>query len=356
MRSNAVLVIGGTTSAVLKMAQELGTKKPFRDNPQQFQVPTLIVDEASMMVFPHFLSLATLVRTDGEIMLAGDHRQLAPIVVHDWDAEERPPVLIYQPYVSAYQAVQNLKENTELSDAKIQRSALNFTFRLPPVIRELISRIYQLDNIELEGYSQNSEEIINEVTEGSWERVWENSNGLYLVLHDERQSKRSNPLEVDIIEQIINAGGEIPNNSIAIVTPHRAQRTLLKTRLADYYSEEEEKEVNVIDTVERLQGGERPTVIVSATASDPSAISKNVEFILDLNRSNVAFSRTQERLIVVCSDTLLDHIPPEFEHYESAMLWKSLRAICSQLIVTESIDGHKVKIFTPPLDFVNSIK
>ncbi len=209
MRLNAVLVIGGTTSAILKMAQELGTKKPFRDNPQLFQVATLIVDEASMMVFPHFLSLATLVKSDGEIMLAGDHRQLAPIVAHDWDGEERPPVLIYQPYVSAYQAVQNLKENTELSNAKIQRSALKFTFRLPPVIRELISRIYQLDNIELEGYPQNSEEIVTEVTEGSWERVWENSNGLYLVLHDERQSKRSNPLEVNIIEQIINAGGEI---------------------------------------------------------------------------------------------------------------------------------------------------
>ncbi len=124
--------------------------------------------------------------------------------------------------------------------------------------------------------------------------------------------------------------------------------------MTDYYSEEEEKEVDVIDTVERLQGGERPTVIVSATASDPSAISKNVEFILDLNRSNVAFSRTQERLIVVCSDTLLDHIPPEFEHYESAMLWKSLRAICSELIATESLNGHKVQIFTPSLDSLKS--
>lgn len=41
--------------------------------PQGFQTTTLIVDEASMMVFPHFLALATLVKNDGEIMLAGDH-------------------------------------------------------------------------------------------------------------------------------------------------------------------------------------------------------------------------------------------------------------------------------------------
>ncbi|MEG4006568.1 AAA domain-containing protein, partial [Microcoleus sp. Pol11C1] len=137
---------------------------------------------------------------------------------------------------------------------------------------------------------------------------------------------------------------QINDGSVAIVTPHRAQRTLLKTELADYYG----KAVDVIDTVEKLQGGERPNIIVSATASDPSAISKNVEFILNLNRSNVAFSRVQERLIVVCSKTLLDYIPAELEHYEETMLWKTLRSECSQLIFTENVNEHKVEVFMPP--------
>src|SRR5262249_26785853 len=133
-------------------------------------------------------------------------------------------------------------------------------------------------------------------------------------------------------------------NSVAVITPHRAQRSLLRTALAAYAGP-----VDVIDTVERLQGGERPTIIVSATVSDPAAISNSVEFILDLNRSNVAFSRTQDRLIVVCSDSLLDHIPVEVDHYESAMLWKSLRALCSRLLATETLDGHTVRVYTPPL-------
>ena len=51
----------------------------------------LVVDEASMMVFPHFLALATLAAPDGKILLAGDHRQLAPITAHDWETEDRPP-------------------------------------------------------------------------------------------------------------------------------------------------------------------------------------------------------------------------------------------------------------------------
>jgi len=331
MHSKAVLVIGGTTSAILKLSLEM----------KGIQVPILIVDEASMMVFPHFLSLATLVKNDGEIMLAGDHRQLSPIVAHNWEEEDRPPIQLYKPYESAYDAIKNIKL-TGVSDSAILSSALSFTFRLPPLICDLISRIYKLDNIELKGRLPDSNSFLQE-----------ESRGLILVLHAERNSKRSNMLEVRIIEKIIAAAKTkraIENKSVAIVTPHRAQRTLLKSYLNDSGDL-----IDVIDTVESLQGDERPYIIVSATASDPSAISKNVEFILDLNRSNVAFSRAQKQLIVVCSKTLLDHIPAELEHYEETMLWKSLRAVCSELIGTETIDGHQVQVFKPPSDILEKL-
>ena len=109
------------------------------------------------------------------------------------------------------------------------------------------------------------------------------------------------------------------------------------------------------DTVERLQGDERPTVIVSATASDPSAIAQSAEFILDLNRANVAFSRTEDRLIVVCSSALLDHMPVEVEHYESAMLWKALRTLCTEVVAHTEIEGHEVTILTPRLQAVQEL-
>jgi hypothetical protein len=344
MQKDSVLVIGGTTNAILKMVKELNSKSSFQKlYPQGFQTKSLIVDEASMMVFPHFLALATLVKSDGEMMLSGDHRQLAPIITHDWENEDRPPVLLYQPYVSAYQAIRNIKFNSdvEIPDQAILCSALTFTFRLPTVVRELIGRLYHKDNIDLQGIERsiNPKEVI-----GNWERLLQGNGGLFLVIHDERESKRSNALEVKLVKKILDSGGNLVDHSTAILTPHRAQRSLLKTELADYY----ENAVDVIDTVEKVQGGECDNVIVSATASDLSAISKNVDFILGLNRSNVAFSRVKKCLIVVCAKTLLDYIPKEIENYEEAILWKALRSKCSQLIFSDAFDGHRVQVFTPP--------
>jgi len=323
-RHDAVLIIGGTTGALLKLAAELSQRQPWRNEPDGFLVPFLIVDEASMMVFPHFLSLSTLVAPDGEIMLTGDHRQLAPIVSHDWEREDRPPAILYQPFASAYQAVENIARNPAITDESVRRSALSFTFRLPMVIRDLIARIYQMDNIDLEGLPETPSAVTHAEREALG-AVWECDTGLYLVLHDERESRQSNAVEAELIEQILEAADVLPDGSVAVMTPHRAQRSLLTMRLERFSGP-----VDVIDTVERMQGGERPTVIVSATASDPASISANVEFILDLNRSNVAFSRAQNRLIVVCSTALLDYVPAELEHYESALLWKSLRALCTQ--------------------------
>jgi hypothetical protein len=339
-RTNSVLVAGGTTNAVLKLARRMSTIRPYSATTEGFLVKCLIVDESSMILFPHFLALSTLVSTSGEIMLAGDNRQLSPIVSHDWEREDRPPVVLYQPYYSAYDAIRNLKTIGGLSDQAIVQSALSFTFRLPPVIRELIARLYQRDNIELDGLTPQVAASTTETVTG-WQRIWQHATGLYLVVHNERQSRKSNELEADIIEAILNAGNPQPQASIGIVTPHRAQRTLLTSRIGLNAA------VDVVDTVERLQGGERPTIIVSATASDAAAISTSAEFILDLNRSNVAFSRAQARLIVVCSEALLDHIPAEVEQYDSTLLWKSLRQICTLQLAAEVMNGYNVRLFAP---------
>lgn len=341
-----VAIIGGTTSALLKMQRNLVGGRQFRDS---FSACSLIIDEASMMVFPHFLALSTLLSSQGEIMLTGDHRQLAPIVSHDWENEDRPPIIVYQPFKSAYDAIRDIATRGFPQEAA-RVSALNFTFRLPPPLIELIRRLYRLDDIDLQGIPRPTETCNPPAPSNSWDSIWQGSYGLFLVLHSERQSQKYNELEAEVVRQIVEAGmrSATPpaHNSLAVVTPHRAQRSLLSTRLGTFYG----GPVGIIDTVERLQGDQRPVVILSSTESDPSYISSNVGFILDLNRSNVAFSRSQDRLVVVCAETLINHVPADYEQYESTMLWKALRTVCSRLEANIDVRGTRVRVFTfePP--------
>ena len=346
LAKRAVLVVGGTTAALLRMAEKLDDSPRFGGRyGGPLAAQALIVDEASMMVLPHFLSLATMVDPEGEIMLTGDHRQLAPITSHDWEREDRPPVVIYQPFASAYEAVRNLRTHVD-DDASILLSSLQFTHRLPPLVRELIATLYHKDDINLVGRSVPR--VAGEETEGPlWERLWRAEAGLYLLVHTESQSTLSNVTEAKIIQELLGGADGLPTSSVAVVTPHRAQKNLLDQELALYTGDGQP--IDVIDTVEKLQGGERQNVIVSATESDPASIAARVDFILNLNRTNVAFSRTKERLFVVCSESLIDHIPAEMKHYESAFLWKTIRSYCSRLVGQEAVDGHVVRVFAPPL-------
>lgn len=343
-RNAGAVVIGGTTNAILKMAGELSQRQPYSAQLGGFLADALVVDEASMMVFPHFLALSTVVKPDGEIMLAGDNRQLAPIVSHDWENEDRPPAQHYQPFKSAYEAVLRIITESRPLATECLQSPLTYTFRLPPIIRELISRIYGgLDNIQLEG-PDHARAVDRLAGTGDWSDIWREGEGLVLVVHDERGSRQSNPLEARLIEIILRSRAALEDHSVAVITPHRAQRALLKGRLETFSGA-----ASIIDTVEKVQGGERPIIVVSGTESDPHAIGAAASFILNLNRANVAFSRTQERLIVVCAETLLDHVPSDIEDYESAMLWKSLRNLCSRTLFVTDVDGVRVRALVPSL-------
>ncbi|GFH65748.1 hypothetical protein Srut_22620 [Streptomyces rutgersensis] len=343
LTKNAVLVLGGTTAALLKMAKSLDSKATWQSR-GGFSAPLLVVDEGSMMVLPHFLGLATLVSPDGDILVAGDHRQLQPIVAHDWDHEDRPPSVIYQPFSSAFNALRGIGARDDVGQHSVRRSALELTFRMPPLITEVIARLYRLDEIELKSLKEASysdAEVDDGVERQGLEQVWHGGAGLYLVLHDDKSSRQSNSVELEIIQQVLDSNGTLPEKSVAIITPHRAQRSMLSAHVTN-------QAVGVIDTVERLQGGEKPTIIVSGTASDPAAIASNARFLLDLNRSNVAFSRAQERLIVVCARSLLDALPAELEDYHAALLWKSLRSLCTRKVGEGSVADAEYEVYTVP--------
>ena len=332
------IVICGTVSEILKLGKNLDKSGWL---PGYRRADGLIVDEASMMLFPDFLALATMVSPDGEIMLAGDHMQLSPITSHDWENETREQMVRLTPHESAYVTVKHLTGKCEKN--ALRQSELTLTYRLSEELIHLISDVYRDEGVMLTSMRpspRKSHRI------GSLSDIWRHE-GIFLVVHDESGSRKLNGFEVGLIRDIIasrpGSKRDIKPESISIITPHRAQRGALKTSLTEDYGDQ----IKMIDTVERLQGGECETIIVSGTQSDMNAIGQSAEFILNLNRTNVIFSRAKERLIVVCSMNLLDSVPADIEDYNSSWLWKRLRSMCDTEMLKVEGHGHQVSVRVP---------
>jgi uncharacterized protein len=81
-----------------------------------------------------------------------------------------------------------------------------------------------------------------------------------------------------------------------VVAPYNAQvRRLIETL----------PEGARIGTVDKFQGQEAPVVIYSMTTSSVDDAPRGMDFLFSLNRLNVAASRAQVSMILVCSPELL---------------------------------------------------
>lgn len=102
------------------------------------------------------------------------------------------------------------------------------------------------------------------------------------------------------------------DRGLGIVTPHRAQRALIVHRLRQVFPTHPPDKINAaVDTVERFQGGQRDTIIISFGVGDPDLIADEEEFLLQLERTNVAISRARAKCILVISDDLAYHLPSD---------------------------------------------
>jgi uncharacterized protein len=84
---------------------------------------------------------------------------------------------------------------------------------------------------------------------------------------------------------------------ILVVAPYNAQVNLLKSMLPAGAR---------VGTIDKFQGQEADAVIVSMTSSNGDYLPRNIEFLYDKNRLNVAVSRARCLAIVVASPDLLN--------------------------------------------------
>jgi len=132
---------------------------------------------------------------------------------------------------------------------------------------------------------------------------------------------------------------------IGVVTPHKAQKVAITTKLYEKFHKSYHKLIaEAIDTVEKFQGGQRKLILVSFGVGDPDIIAQEEEFLLNLNRTNVAISRAESKVIVFISENLIHHLPQDKEIIKTAKAIKSyIHQYCDKKEVQKTIFKNKEK-------------
>jgi superfamily I DNA and/or RNA helicase len=311
--SRDLLVVGGTQGGLynLMRARARGDTEALWDF-APFDL--LVLDEASQMSGPEALLASAFLRPGGQTIVVGDHRQMPPILSHDWQDEEKRSLQEAQPYRSIFEL---------LLDRGFPCVALDQSFRLHRVQAEFLSRqVYARDGIP---FHSTREELLpaahydDPFVAASLDPAYP----VVVVEHGERESQQSNELEAELAARLVRACLEVlrlgPEDGLGVVVPHRAQKAALARRFPQLAA------ASAVDTVERFQGGERDVIVLSATASDPGYVLREAEFLLNPNRFTVAVSRPRKKLVVLAASSVLRLVPSDLELFEHASLWKRLR-------------------------------
>lgn len=306
------VVYGGTPGGIYNLRRYYdGRVKDIKWNEKSYDL--LVIDEASQMSVPEALLSAAFLGHNGKIIVVGDHRQMPPIVAHDWKEEERRSIQENEPYLSLFEF---------LRDRGFPCEGLDRSFRLHEVIAEFLNQnIYLHDGIKF--YSRRRDLLTQPpLVDPYVDAVLHPEYPIVVVEHDENQSQQYNLTEIELARPLIDICAHKLRldglEGIGIVVPHRAQRAMLRTFFPEL------AQTDSIDTVERFQGGERDVIIVSATASDPDYVLAEADFLLNINRLNVALSRPRMKLIVIASRSVVDLLTSDIDVFENAVIWKQL--------------------------------
>jgi len=242
--------------------------------------------------------------------------------------------LTYRPYLSLFET---------LVEAGFSQVKLDESFRLHEQLATFLKdNVYVKDGID---FHSRRKELIPQLPRLNpfVDSIMDPNYPIVVIEHTENGSQQFNQIELELASPLIKACVEYLSldgkNGIGVVVPHRAQKALLRAEFPAL------AKVNSIDTVERFQGDQRDVIIVSATASDPEYVRSEADFLLSLNRLNVAISRPRKKLIVIASRSVIDLLTSDLEVFENSVLWKRLfRHYTPDTLFTAILHGFEIYV------------
>jgi hypothetical protein len=298
---------------------------------QQGQLPPfdlVVIDEASQVRVPEAAVAVSLAGSTGRLVLAGDHRQLPPIVKGRYPEPLEGEPLLHR---SIFEAVYP-HEMVGGKTSRILRPLLE-NFRMNDVLTSFAAGLlYGRD------YHCASDAVARRrlpfVPRGELDELVEAclspEHPLVLVVLDGIHAAQSNPIEADLVAQMVTAlrdglrddagrpyasDAEFFRHGVFVVSPHHAQIREIQRELA---RQRTWRARPFVDTVDKMQGQEAEAVIVSYGVADPELALREAEFIYGLNRLNVAITRARSKCIVCLPRPLLDASPQVLDREPAA--------------------------------------
>lgn len=334
-------IVAATPGGVYRMTQDKWGGKALLGHEV---ADCLVLDEASQMNLPEACMAALLLKREGQLVVVGDHRQMPPIIKHDWEMEPRRTFAQYRVYESLFNFLRGLDPPT----IKFSES-----FRLHADMAEFLRReIYVKDDIPY--FSHNRGILVPHATGDPFvDAVLTAEHSLIVVIHEEDRSQHRNVFEQALITPVLEALAVAPysldpERGLGVVVPHRAQRAALREGIPALTRLDADGNVDIsaVDTVERFQGGEREAIVVSATESDREYLLVSGDFLLDPRRLTVALSRARKKMVLVASRSVFTILSADEETFANAQLWKNLRyRTCTVPLWQGKHDGIAVSVW-----------
>ena len=266
----------------------------------------VVIDEACQATMP---GTWQAILKANKIILAGDHHQLPPTVLSD-EASRR-----------------GLKRSMleELIDREGESifKRLTVQYRMNKKIMDFPSQyFYEAELIADPSVinhclTDDSSVSVDEFTQRPLLFVDTAGADFVEAIEEEGESK-FNPNEariiVGLVHQLLESG--LSENQLAVIAPYSAQVRYLRDLFGSIGVE--------VDTVDGFQGREKDCVLLTMVRSNPE---RQIGFLSDLRRTNVAMTRARKKLIIVGDSSTLSSNPfyaDLLEYFEAQQAYRSV--------------------------------
>lgn len=326
----------------------------------------VIVDESSQVQVTTAISPLATLKENGRLIIAGDHLQM-------------PPIMALEPPKGAEYLVGSIQKYLleRPFGSQITPCPLEENYRSAEDIVAYARTIGYRATLQASNAATALHLLAAVPTPASgfpgglpWSPLWPHvlapEKKVLTLLHDDDLSSQSNSFEAKIVAALtwclrqiasveLDGRGSVKHavpqpdqfwgRCIGIVTPHRAQRALVIRELRSIFPSDPPGLIDsAVDTVEKFQGGQRHTIIVTFGVGDADVIMGEEAFLMQLERTNVAISRAMAKCLVVMPMTLAGHVPHDKKALETAHAIKDyVDEFCNQEIIDQISFGSTSK-------------